>query len=110
MGLLVCVAQELGLPWTDVDGYSLRPDGHTLLASLNSVLTPVNIPGSPGQIIAFEEIGPAWPQHAGIITDYADGGLGLIHTWATLGKVQEHPLTDEMMSHCVGVWKWPHSY
>lgn len=98
------MAKDLGLRWTDRRGYARNPDGRTLVEALDEACTRADGP-APGRIIAVE-----WwrdlPQHVGIVTAYREGGMGLIHTWATVGRVVEHCLTVDILERASGYWTW----
>ena len=86
VGLLIGVARELGIVTSDFDipAYVQGPDG-TMLYWCNRYLTP--IPGSelqPGDIVVL--VPDLLPQHMGILGDYRNGGLSIIHAASN-----EHP-------------------
>jgi hypothetical protein len=97
LGLLVGVADELGLcladgrPFSSLDktDYPHYPDTQALRATLGFGLREMDA-GSmqPGDIALMAVDGRA--QHLGIISDAADGGLGLIHAYAPAHAVVEH--------------------
>ncbi len=95
LGLLMLVAGELdlcgrdGLPLVahDVMNYSKTPNVDALLTTLNDCLTAKSSP-QVGDIALFNIDGNA--QHLGIIGNYHNGGLGLIHAYASAGAVVEH--------------------
>lgn len=90
VGLVLCVAQELGavpVDW-DVTGYSRYPDGAELMRHLRERL--VEVPRDdmcPGDVVcvAFAK----YPQHVGIVGDYVHGGLSIIHADGLRGRVLE---------------------
>ena len=91
IGLLVCVARELGIQVHDIEGYSRFPDGHTILEELPKCLDAVETP-VPGDILVFWFDRPELPGHAGIQTD-----VGVIHTYTVSKKVVEHTLNKVWM-------------
>jgi cell wall-associated NlpC family hydrolase len=88
-GLIVCVAQALGLPVTDhPPGYAAMPDGVALQRHIESQCLRIVVP-ELGAVALMR-----WtrrPQHVGFI-GAMHGGWSLLHTWATVGQVVEHPL------------------
>lgn len=100
VGLLVEVFRACGMDVTDMDGYARDPHNGLLEDMLRRNGCAVVDPPRPGDIavISFaqraETGGPLQPvnRHAALITDYYLGGLGLLHTYSTLGRVTEHRL------------------
>lgn len=92
IGLLSCVAHELGIFTKDHTNYSRHPDGESLINELSKHLD--EIPPSKmniGDIIVFTiSKRTKYPQHIGFVTDY-----GMIHTYQGSGKVVEHVLDDK---------------
>ena len=85
IGLLVGVAQELGLPIEDCTNYGEQHDGKTLLLELAAQLEPLEIESrKEGNIVCFWIKRPDKPTHVGLLTSY-----GLIHTYRTKGEVVE---------------------
>jgi cell wall-associated NlpC family hydrolase len=99
VGLLIGVCRELGLvdPSFDINGYSRKPDGTTLLARCSDLMDPVREDQvKPGHVlvIAFRDL----PQHMGILGDYLHGGFSLIHAHgntAGKGRVEEWPWQND---------------
>jgi cell wall-associated NlpC family hydrolase len=98
VGLLVCVARELGIPYTDERCYSRMPNGVTLMDRLLESCDRYAEPGDAkvGSVLVFEFLGPEWPQHVGIRTD-----RGFIHTYGRIGKVCEHGYDAEWQARTV---------
>lgn len=88
-GLVVGVAHALGLPLQDYPAaYGRLPDGVSLRRFMEANFTRLTGP----------EVGAVplmrWtkhPQHVGIV-DAAGDGWSLIHAWAALRRVVEHPM------------------
>lgn len=87
-GLVIGVAHELGLSDYNIDGYSRYADGVDLLREFSEQCVPVDH-YEPGDILIFRI--RSVPQHCGIVGDL-NGGLSLIHAYATIGKCVEHTL------------------
>jgi NlpC/P60 family putative phage cell wall peptidase len=99
IGLISGVAQELGMTYHDLKVYSQRPDGVTLLREFDKCLTRVPT-HQPGDVLVFRF--RKFATHAGIVTDY-----GLIHTYATVGKVVEHVLDATWERRIVQAYRFP---
>ncbi|NJO82929.1 MAG: hypothetical protein HC828_08985 [Blastochloris sp.] len=90
VGLVVFVAQDLNLEYHDVSGYSRYGDGFTLVHEMGQSLVPLTLQEiMPGDVAVFWVTRPSKPQHVAILTD-----IGMIHTYASTGKVVEHVLEE----------------
>lgn len=101
IGLLVCVAQTLGLSEADMRDYGRRPDGRLrplLEAHLERV--PV-LEADAADVVLFSFA--AVPVHVGILTapDH------LIHAYLPNRKVVESRLDDAMRSHIASAYHIP---
>lgn len=112
LGLLVGVAKELDLLSEsgkrladfDVRDYGHIPDGEKLQTMLGQLLCEV----SPRQIKAGDVLLMRFerePQHLAIVSDMAEGGLGIIHAYAAVRKVVEHRLDAPWRSRIVRVYR-----
>lgn len=108
VGLVICVARELGyIPhdW-DVKGYGRIPDGLQLSHHLNERMTRIEkIDLMPGDVVlvAFTK----HPQHIGIVGDYVHGGLSMIHADGQRGKVLETRLLFTNTMRFVAAYRFP---
>ena len=107
VGLVVCVARELGvLPFdVDVTGYSRIPDGKALMHHLHAHMDAVDQRDmQPGDVIcvAFDK----WPQHVGILGNYIHGGLSIIHADNQRGQVIETRLMFSDAMRFVAAFRW----
>jgi len=107
VGLIVCVARELGVltPDADVQGYGRVPDGKTLMVHLHKHLKPIaKLDMKPGDVVcvAFDK----WPQHVGILGDYVQGGLSMIHADNHRGQVIETRLMFSDYMRFVAAFRW----
>lgn len=104
LGLLVGVARELDL--RAMDGrklaafderdYGHLPDGQRLARVLGDVLVPVKGRAwRPGDVLLLRFDGV--PQHLAIVSAHPQGGMGIIHAYASARKVVEHRLD--------GIWQ-----
>lgn len=101
IGLLVGVARELGITQHDSTTYSRSPDGTTLCRELNKCLIK-ECNGRLGMVAVFWISQPSMPVHAGILTD-----VGMIHTYANVGKVVEHVLDPRWRKRIVCFFRYP---
>lgn len=118
LGLIVGVARELEL--TDEKGflladydqpnYSPLPDGRGLKSAVSLHLRELSSIGEalPGDIPLFRFQHD--PQHVGILSQLADGALGLIHCYSNTGMVVEHRLNDTWRRMIVAVYRFPTLY
>lgn len=104
VGLILYVADCLGITCTDVEGYSRRPSGglletafdqHVSLGILMRVDPDAMQPGD-FLMMRFERE----PQHIAILT-----GENIIHSHLAVGKVCEHRLDDKWRSRIVRVYR-----
>jgi hypothetical protein len=89
-GLLVCVAQSLGLRVTDVPGYGRQPLGDTLRRLCEQQLVPVPLAAlQPADVLLLRF--NTEPQHLALVGDHP-AGLSLLHAYAQARRVVEHRL------------------
>lgn len=100
LGLIVQVAKDLGMNPHDPVDYTKAPDGKRLMAELNTQLTLV-INYQVGDILLMR-MGTN-PQHLAIVTETG----GIIHSYANIRKVVEHPLDDEWKRKIVAAFAVP---
>lgn len=102
IGLLVCVAEELGIDCSDVPtNYSRAPDAAELFRSLSASghVSPTDTP-RPGDIAFFRIRGQ--PTHFGLLTDF-----GFIHADQTFGVV-EVPMDAKWAGRVIANYKINH--
>lgn len=109
-GLVICVMRELGLclPVFDVEQYDARPDGVSMLAQCDKYMTRIARNSmQPGDVIVL--ITDKFPQHIGLVGDYAHGGLSIIHAAnnATPPRVIETRLMFSRTCRLVAVYSLP---
>lgn len=111
VGLIICVARELGLcaPDFDVDAYARTPDGSSLMRQAGGLMrrVPMGVEPQLGQVIVVALGGE--PQHLGILGDYRHGGLSIIHAASTAqpGRVIETRLMFSRNMRPVAVFELP---
>lgn len=111
LGLLVGVAAELNLPdrlgkpfvAADMTDYSHLPDVEKLRATLCEVMEMVPFNHMQmGDVLLMDVDGRA--QHLGIVSE-SGGVLGLIHAYAPVRGVVEHPLDAWWLARVVAVFR-----
>ena len=97
IGLVVGVAQTL----------ELIDDKGIPLASFDHADYPPTPAGEyqPADILLFRFHQD--PQHVGIVSQLPDGELGIIHCYASIGKVVEHRLNDTWKRLIVAAFRFP---
>lgn len=105
IGLVVCVARELGLSSADAAGYGRHPDAGRLRAALRTHCVQRSGDAAPGMValLRFERE----PQHLAIVTPYALGGLAIVHALTSARRVVEHRLDDTYRSRIVELFDLP---
>jgi NlpC/P60 family putative phage cell wall peptidase len=115
LGLLMGVAEALdlrdanGVPLTAYDrrDYSVNPHGHALLEALSAALMRVPVSEAQAGDIALFSYDKN-PQHLAVLSDYAGGGLGMIHAYAPAHAVVEHVLDASWKARMVAVFRIPY--
>lgn len=115
VGLLVCVAKDLGLAHDDSASYSRNPSPRKMLDALMvscdrvSGVKGLSLEGDlsawadsqPGDIVVFWFSAPTRPQHVAFRTQ-----RGMLHTWGSVGMVVEHGLTEWWRERVHSVWRY----
>jgi len=104
VGLVVGVAESLGVPVQDQAGYSREPQGRALRTALDAQLLPIPAP-VPGAVVLMR-IGRE-ERHVGIVATASTGALSLIHAWLQAGEVVEHHLDDTWRRRIVQSYEIP---
>lgn len=106
VGLLICVARELGVLDSDLDytGYRRQPDGVLMMELMNTHLVPKpeNAPIQPGDVLAIRYRAP---QHTAIVTRVEGEHFWGIH--AVERGVVEHRFDARWKNRIVGVYEIP---
>ena len=114
LGLVMGVARELGLREKsgrlfsefDRSGYSEQPDNYELEEFLALHLAIVKFEEiAVGDILSFRFI--KYSQHVGIVSDFLEGRLGLIHCYRNSACVVEHHLSASWQKAIAGVYRFP---
>lgn len=98
VGLVLCVAYDLGLSSYTPRPYSRNIDPAAMRAELEVCLDPVE-EKQPGDVLFMRVYGV--PQHLGIYT-----GETLIHAFETVGKVCEVQWSPYWFDKVESVWRW----
>ena len=106
VGLLVCVARELGVPVRDFTAYARHADTFDFVEHFRRNLKPVRLPEkAPGDVLVFAE--SAYPCHCGILSERY-GAPHLIHAHALRRRVVEEPLAGEWPARLRLAFRFPH--
>ena len=101
-GLLVGVANELGLSDFDVTGYSGRPNGDSLTRVCQEQMTPIPPEQlSPGDVLLFK-----FEAHAGHLGIFIGDNI-LIHSYMPRRRVVEQSLDSRWWSLVAGQYRLP---
>lgn len=105
VGLLICVARELGLPEYDVTGYTRRAQGMGFIEHFRANLIEIPIASAvPGDVLVFVET--VFPCHTGILSE-RHGEPHLIHAHAPRRKVIEEPFAGEWRDRLRFAFRFP---
>lgn len=100
VGLLVVVAQDLGLPIHDFTRYGRVPHPRRMGEELARQMDRISIgQAGPGDVfwLAWRDV----PQHLAILTDG-----GMIHSFQTAGQVIEHPIDQTWRARVRGAFRF----
>lgn len=102
IGLVLRVAQDLGLPCPDVVAdYGRTPHGQRLMQGLAQYLQRVPVDEAmPGDVLLMQI--EALPHHVAIFTD-----AGIIHAAAGFRRVVEHGFDEVWKNRTISAWRWP---
>ena len=103
-GLLVAAYRDLGVQLPDLRVYGREPHRNGLERAVEAAFgSPADRGPCIGDVLLmrFERD----PHHLGIVGDYAHGGLSLIHSYGTTGRVVEHRLDDLWRGRIVAVYR-----
>lgn len=108
IGLVIGVARELKLvpELFDFTGYTMEPNGITLIDELSKKLTKVG----QRQMMAGDVLcvaGMGSPRHVGIIGKYRHGGHSIIHAASNPGRVIETRLLFGPVFRYVQAFRFP---
>jgi len=105
VGLLVCVARDLGASDYDATGYNRRAQGLGFLHHFQNNLDQISTQDAkPGDVLVFVE--SIFPCHTGIMSARHDLPH-LIHAHAPRGVVLEEPFGDEWRSKLRYAFRFP---
>ncbi len=104
IGLVICVAHELGLSDHVAGGYGRQPNGGRLRTELTEHLSEVPIESMQAGDVVLMRFKDE-PQHVAIISDMG-GRVGMIHAHAAQRKVVEHGLDSLWRSRIVAVYRF----
>jgi len=99
IGVVIHVAQRLGLPHVDHFGYGRNPSGILQAALDAQICLQAVAVAQAGDVLLMRF--DADPQHVGICT-----GEGLIHSYSAIGQVVEHHLDDDWRARVVKIYRF----
>ena len=102
IGMLVCVALDLGIPHKDRVDYPRFPSADDLIRGLEDAGLIRGSQIQTGSVIAFWIRHKDKPQHVGIKTEDR-----MIHTWYSVGKCVEHEFDSFWQERVHSVWEFP---
>ena len=109
IGCIVLPGQAAGLPVVDRTDYGPRPNPRQLLRHIPPSFERIEIgTEQPGDVLLFWFLGPKIPQHAGLVVDrpQAPRGLGLLHAYQDIGRVQEVDLDGYWLERVHSAWAY----
>jgi hypothetical protein len=95
LGLIACGLVLIGRTVADKDRYGREPHRDGLMEGLEQNLGPAlspSIPIEPGDVLAMRTA--ADPCHVALVADHPEGGLSIVHTSASFGRVIEQTLDE----------------
>lgn len=100
IGVVVCVARQVGLPHTDVAAYPMRPNG-MLAPLLDAQLVRVYRAPREGDVLLMSFAGE--PHHVAVMVD----GSRIVHAYATVRKCVVQSFTDHWRAKVRAVYEFP---
>lgn len=100
IGVVVCVARELGLPHSDVAAYPMRPNG-MLRPILEEQLVRAHREPLEGDVLLMSFAGE--PHHVAVMVD----GDRIVHAYATVRKCVVQSYTDHWRAKVRAVYEFP---
>ena len=103
VGLVICLARELGLVPLDADvnGYRRTPDG-SMLEQCDVWLDRAPLGSAHVAAVRFSEV----PQHLALLVPHHYGGLAFIHALQRNGQVVSHRVDDTWRRRIVQAYRF----
>ena len=101
VGLLVGVAKEAGIiaGTYRIPPYEPFNNGELLMVEIARFCDPITLDERrPGDVLIFSFLGQ--PQHTAYVSR-----VGMIHSYAPLGKVVESPISDKWLDRIYSAWR-----
>lgn len=105
-GLVVRVAQDLGLSEFDWRGYGRLPDGDRMREVMQAQCVELKPDAAPSLGLVALMRFDAEPQHLAIVVDHPHG-LGIVHALMQERKVAEHRLDAKWAQRIVALYELP---
>jgi cell wall-associated NlpC family hydrolase len=110
VGLVIAAAEDCGYDRYEEFPYGREPRNAVLQSVLKQHFgKPVHREPQVNDVILLKLKPNGPPSHVGIVTTHPNG-LGIIHSYGTIGKVTYQGLTDKMKDLIVGVYQWQERY
>lgn len=101
IGLISKTLAVCNIPHQDSTTYKRAPGRTSLVTHLPSSAFRIEpAEAKEADILAFWFAREDWAQHIGFKTD-----IGLLHTYADVGRVVEHPLDEYWLNHTHSAWR-----
>jgi uncharacterized protein YijF (DUF1287 family) len=100
----LCDAYGTPLHDHDRQDYSTAPNGEAFLMTMQSIMPSITLSEMRAGdiVICYYE---RTPKHCAIVSDYREGGFGIIHAYAPAGVVVEHHLDVRWMRRIAAVFR-----
>lgn len=103
-GLVIKVANDLGISQYDTTAYQRRTSGHEFMDHFNSNMKKKRVSSAePGDVLLFRD--DMFPCHSAIIGIKPEG-LTIIHAYANRKKVVEEPYTGEWVNKVIACFEY----
>lgn len=105
VGVVIKVAQDLGLTTFDADGYGTIPNGRHLRQGCTDNMDPIPTDEiRPGDVLLMRW--ERFPQHLAVVTEgHGVRGLGVVHSYSQIGKCIEHGLSQDWLDRVVQAYR-----
>lgn len=100
IGVVVCVARQLGIPHSDLTAYPMRPNG-MLQPLLDAQLVRVKREPQEGDVLLMSFDGE--PHHVAVMVD----GNRIVHAYSTVRKCVVQSYTDHWRAKVRAVYEFP---
>jgi cell wall-associated NlpC family hydrolase len=107
LGLLVVVAERMGIQVFDKPVYGREPWKDGLRDGIRQHCgEPIEREIQPGDILLIQFYKSEGPSHVAMAAPHPHG-IGIIHTYARMGRVVEHRIDEHRFKQIVEAYQWP---